>query len=89
MRRANRHNEQGDPAAAADAMLEALSAGEDPLVLYNLACYESLAGRVDDALAHLRRAVELEPSYRDLVVQDPDFEPIRPRLAAALDQRGT
>jgi uncharacterized Ntn-hydrolase superfamily protein len=84
MRRAGRHSEAGDHAGAADAMLQALSAGEDALVLYNLACYESLAGRADDAIGHLRRAVELEPSYRDLVAQDPDFEQIRARISSEL-----
>jgi hypothetical protein len=29
---------------------------------YQTACFKSLAGRTDVALAHLRRAVELEPS---------------------------
>ena len=52
----------GDPGAAADLMAEALA--EHPgnaHVLYNTACFEALAGRRDDAIAHLRAAVELAP----------------------------
>jgi uncharacterized Ntn-hydrolase superfamily protein len=54
---------------------------DDALVLYNLACFESLAGNRDDALAHLRRAVELDASYRELAASDPDFDPIRDAVA--------
>jgi len=34
---------------------------DHPGVLYSLACYEALAGRREAALAHLRRASELDP----------------------------
>ena len=47
--------------------------GEDATILYDLACYEALAGRRDDALAHLRRSLELEPSYREMAAGDGDF----------------
>ena len=33
---------------------------------YNVACAESLAGRHDDALEHLRTGLELRPSLVDL-----------------------
>ena len=48
-----------------------------PALLYNLACCESLAGRKDDALEHLRRAIELSETTRDYLEGDPDFDPIR------------
>jgi uncharacterized Ntn-hydrolase superfamily protein len=80
-RRANRFYERKDYESAAEAMRAALESREDGLVLYNLACYESLAGRADDAVAHLRRAIELDPSYRALAETDSDFDPIRERLA--------
>jgi uncharacterized Ntn-hydrolase superfamily protein len=82
MRSANRHYESQDYAAAADEMTAALEGGEEPMLLYNLACYESLAGRRDDALAHLRRALELDASYRTMAAQDPDFAPIRDDVAS-------
>jgi uncharacterized Ntn-hydrolase superfamily protein len=77
MRRANRLSERRDYAGAAAAMRRALERGEEPMLLYNLACYESLAGAREDALAHLRRAVALDDSYRALAADDPDFDPLR------------
>jgi uncharacterized Ntn-hydrolase superfamily protein len=82
MRRANRLYEERSFAAAADALRAAAGDREDAVVLYNLACYESLAGRRDDALAHLARAVELDPSFREQAARDADFDPIRADLAA-------
>ena len=49
--------------------------------MYNLACYESLAGRSEAALAGLRRAIELDPSFRELARDDSDFDPIRADVA--------
>jgi tetratricopeptide (TPR) repeat protein len=46
-------------------------------VLYNLACFESLAGRPDDALAHLTEAIELDPRMREWARADEDFAAIR------------
>jgi tetratricopeptide (TPR) repeat protein len=48
-----------------------------PELLYNLACLEALAGRRADALDHLRRAVELEPRWREAAADDEDFDAIR------------
>src|SRR5262249_22327215 len=36
---------------------------DQPALLFNLACMESRGGRREDALRHLRRAVELEPRW--------------------------
>lgn len=54
-----------------------------PLIFYNLACSESILGRVEDALADLRRAVELEPSFAQYARDDEDLAGIRddPRFA--------
>ena len=81
MRRANVHYERGQPGAAADALRDAALANDEPMLLYNLACYESLAGRGADAVAHLRRAVALDGSYRALAADDPDFDPVRAELS--------
>jgi hypothetical protein len=40
---------------------------------YNLACYEALGGRADDAIEHLTRAIELEERFRGYAAEDPDF----------------
>jgi tetratricopeptide (TPR) repeat protein len=47
------------------------------IVYYNLACYWSLASNTKLALAYLTRAFDLEPSFRDLVDGEADFDPIR------------
>ena len=54
-----------------------------PALPYNLACAESLAGRTDDAIGHLRRALEADDSLRELARTDSDLDPVRddPRFA--------
>jgi len=46
-------------------------------VIYNVACCESLAGRTDDAIEHLRLAIERSDEVRSLAADDSDFDPIR------------
>jgi tetratricopeptide (TPR) repeat protein len=48
-------------------------------VLYNLACFETLAGHGDDAIAHLRRAIELRPDARAWAQSDEDLAALRER----------
>jgi quercetin dioxygenase-like cupin family protein len=48
-----------------------------PGVLYNLACCESLAGRANVAVEHLRTALEGEPELRENARDDEDFAPLR------------
>ena len=50
---------------------------DDARLLYNVACCESLAGRTDDAIEHLRRAIEVDEQMRELATGDSDFDPIR------------
>jgi tetratricopeptide (TPR) repeat protein len=50
---------------------------DHPALLYNLACMEARGDRPADALAHLRRAVELEPKWAAHAAKDSDFESIR------------
>jgi uncharacterized Ntn-hydrolase superfamily protein len=80
LRRAHAHYERGDVSAAADLLRAAAVGKEEPMLLYNLACYESLAGRTAEAVAHLRQAVALDGSYRALAAEDPDFDPVRGQL---------
>ena len=80
-RRAHVFYERGDSAGAADTLRAALERGEDAGMLYNLACYESLAGRSEAALSDLRRSIELDPSFRELARGDGDFDPIRAEVS--------
>jgi tetratricopeptide (TPR) repeat protein len=50
---------------------------EEAIVHYNLACYWSLAGKKQRALAYLSRAISIDSNYRDLIVDERDFDPIR------------
>jgi tetratricopeptide (TPR) repeat protein len=57
---------------------EALEEQPDhPALLYNLACMEARGGHHLDAIAHLRRAVELEPNWLETARGDTDFDSIR------------
>ena len=48
-----------------------------PVVLYNLACYYSLAGEKDDALSWLGRAFRLDRQLLKLIPNETDFDPLR------------
>lgn len=53
---------------------------DDPpysVVHYNAACIFSLTGRRDEALTHLRRAIELSANARDYAKNDTDLDPLR------------
>ena len=81
-RRAYRLSADGRHGEAAGLLRHVLEGDpDDAATLYNLACVESLSGAREDALAHLRRAVSLDPSYRALAASDRDFDPIRESLA--------
>ncbi|HST25518.1 MAG TPA: tetratricopeptide repeat protein [Gaiellaceae bacterium] len=68
----------GEYAAAADRGREVVARHPGYAApLYNLACCESLAGRTDDAIDHLREAVELSPRTRDFAKGDTDLDPLR------------
>jgi len=70
--------EAGDYPAAVDCGREVVEANPQYAVpQYNLACCEALAGMTDDAIMHLRTAIELRPGLRDLAKDDTDFDPIR------------
>jgi tetratricopeptide (TPR) repeat protein len=58
---------------------QALIADDPPYgaIYYNTACFEARAGRADDAVAHLRRAIELAPSLAELARSDDDLAALR------------
>ena len=71
------HFEARDFERAIDTITRAMEiAPDDPVLHYNRACYASVAGRRDDALADLRRSLELDPSYAQQAREDPDFAPL-------------
>jgi tetratricopeptide (TPR) repeat protein len=65
-----------------DKAIEALSAQLDERpdsagTLYNLACAEARAGRRDDALYHVRRAIEVDGRFAEHAQTDPDLDSVR------------
>lgn len=58
------------------------------VLAYNLACVEALGGRPDEALEHLRQAIELRPSFREFAPGDDDFVSVKddPRFLALTGQ---
>jgi tetratricopeptide (TPR) repeat protein len=50
---------------------------DDGGVLYNLACAESLTGKREQAIEHLRHAIDVDPDFRQMAEKDSDFDPIR------------
>ena len=77
---AERHRTAGDYEAYVAELEDALARRPDhPATLYNLACAEALAGRDDDAVAHVRRAVELDSAFGEYAAEDEDFASLRER----------
>jgi uncharacterized Ntn-hydrolase superfamily protein len=78
MRRSLVHYEEKDYAPGIALVESGLQRfPDDAMLLYTLACYESLAGRYELALAHLRRSVELDAQFREAARDDDDFEGLR------------
>jgi tetratricopeptide (TPR) repeat protein len=50
---------------------------DDPTVLFNLACAESLLRRADDAVDHLGQSIAIDERFRELAQTDSDFDLIR------------
>jgi tetratricopeptide (TPR) repeat protein len=68
----------GRPAEAKTLLLDALERYEDKSVLlYNLACAEALLGETDEALGHLRLAIESRPDAAEWAREDVDLASIR------------
>lgn len=49
----------------------------EALLHYNLACYQSLLGKVPEAFAALDRALAIDETFRRLAVNETDFDPVR------------
>jgi tetratricopeptide (TPR) repeat protein len=75
---AERHRASGDFDAMVDEIAGAVERYPDhPAVLYHLGRAEALAGRTDDAIAHVRRALELKPEWADHIREDEDLTALR------------
>ncbi|HET9289077.1 MAG TPA: hypothetical protein VFO26_16100 [Gaiella sp.] len=78
---AERFRDPLDPEAALRLMDEANERFPDHVgVIYSTACWLALAGREDEALETLRRAVELDPRTREWAAGDDDLVSVRDRL---------
>jgi tetratricopeptide (TPR) repeat protein len=72
--------EAGRYAEAADMAAPLADAHpEYPGLAYNTACLESLAGRPEQAIEHLRRAIEGSERFRGYAADDTDLDAIRDR----------
>jgi mannose-6-phosphate isomerase-like protein (cupin superfamily) len=77
---AERHRTAGDHDAYLGELEAALERRPDhPGALYHVACAEALAGWDDDAVEHLRRALELRPELAEHALVDEDFASLRER----------
>jgi tetratricopeptide (TPR) repeat protein len=56
---------------------------DDPVAHFNAGCFAARAENVDEAIEHLRRAVEINDRVRELMAADEDLDSIRddPRFA--------
>lgn len=67
-----------DPEAARAILEDGLTSHpENPSLLYELACLDSVGGRRQDALATLARAIAGKPAVRQWAREDADFETLR------------
>jgi tetratricopeptide (TPR) repeat protein len=77
---AERHRNTGDYDAYLAELQASLARRPDhPGALYHVACAEALLGRNEDAVEHLRRALELRPTLAEHASADDDFAPLRDR----------
>lgn len=64
-----------DAIASFDKSLEFLP--DDAGAFYWKACCYALKGQVEEAIANLQRAIELDENYREMAKTDSDFDAIR------------
>jgi uncharacterized Ntn-hydrolase superfamily protein len=78
LRSASSFHEPGRYAEAAALLRAALDRhGDDAVLLYDLACFESLAGDTEQAFGHLARSLELDSQLRPGAACDSDFDALR------------
>ena len=63
---------------AIESLEKALVSDDQAAIIhYNLACYWALANNPNLAVGYLQRALEIDPDYKNMIADEPDFEPIR------------
>jgi tetratricopeptide (TPR) repeat protein len=50
---------------------------DDPVAHFNAGCFAARAGRPDEAIEHLRRAVEINARVKELMATDEDLDSVR------------
>jgi tetratricopeptide (TPR) repeat protein len=50
---------------------------DDPVAHFNAGCFAARAGRADEAIEHLRRAVEINERIKELMATDEDLDSVR------------
>ena len=50
---------------------------DNPVAHFNAGCFAARAGQADDAIEHLRRAVEINDRIKELIATDEDLDSIR------------
>ncbi|MAS92025.1 MAG: hypothetical protein CMO55_02420 [Verrucomicrobiales bacterium] len=53
---------------------------DEPVYFYNLACYELALGREQAALTWLSQSIDMEPSFRQKALDDPDLGPLKKEI---------
>jgi len=69
----------GEYELSAEAGRQAFERTKEPGVAYNIACAEARAGRADEALAWIERAIEAGFRDTDSLASEPDFDALRSR----------
>jgi Flp pilus assembly protein TadD len=46
------------------------------IIAFNLSCYACATGRIEQAKAHLKHAIELDDRIRELALRDEDLQPL-------------
>ena len=46
---------------------------QEPTIHYNLACYEAQLGQLDSARKRLAKAIEMEPIFAKIALEDADL----------------
>jgi tetratricopeptide (TPR) repeat protein len=53
---------------------------DEPVYYYNLACYDTVLGNLEQAKVYLRASFRLDKTFQQLAKKDPDLQRIRDEL---------